>query len=415
MRICFLSHYFYPEGGACSARVFAHCRRWASAGHDVTVVTCVPNYPTGTLYPGYRNRFRTVEFVDNIKVIRVYTFLDGKGTRRGRSMNYLTYMVMALSQCLFARRSEVLIATSGHILCGFVGAVIGRLMRTPFILEVRDLWPESIVAVEAIAQGVTFRMLELIERYMYRAASHIVTVGDGYRERLQARGVDCDRISVVMNGVDRDLFNPLVRRGDVEEQYGIVGRFVVTYCGAIGMAHGLEVVIRAALLLRRKGRTDIVFLLVGDGARLEELRAEASAHGLDNIIFSGALKRSKIPAILASSHVSLIHLRDSPTFRTVMPSKIFESAAMALPIVLGVKGFARDFIVDAGCGLVIDPGSESQLVDGVLRLADDEQLRKRLGVAGERYVMERFERSALADGYLEIVKRFAQSDSNVDE
>ena len=158
---------------------------------------------------------------------------------------------------------------------------------------------------------------------MYRSACHIVTVGEGYKEGLLRRGVSRDRISVVMNGVDRDLFSAMAPCKSIQREFGITGRFVVTYCGTIGMAHGLEVVVQAARLLLQKGRRDVVFVLVGDGARLNALRQDASASGLDNVVFTGALDRGMIPAVLASSHVSLIHLRDSPIFSTVMPSKIF--------------------------------------------------------------------------------------------
>ena len=187
---------------------------------------------------------------------------------------------------------------------------------------------------------------------------------------------------------------------------GVAGRFCVTYCGTIGLAHGLEVVLRAAGLLLERGRFDIVFLLVGDGARLDALRGEALRSGLDNVVFAGALDRSAIPAVLSVSDACLVHLRKARTFTTVMPSKIFEFAAMERPIILGVQGFARDFLAKAGCGIYVDPErTKRNWWRAALRLADDAGLRTRLGAAGREYVTERFDRGQLSEHYLGIIER----------
>jgi glycosyltransferase involved in cell wall biosynthesis len=170
------------------------------------------------------------------------------------------------------------------------------------------------------------------------------------------------------------------------------------------MAHGLEVVLRAARLLLASGRSDIIFLLVGDGARLDALRCEALRDGLNNVVFVGALNRSAIPAVISVSDACLVHLRKTRTFTSVMPSKIFEFAAMERPIILGVQGFAREFLTEAGCGICVEPECEEELVAAALRLADDAKLRNRLGTAGREYVTERFDRGRLAEDYLEIIK-----------
>lgn len=324
-------------------------------------------------------------------------------------MNYLTYAVMAVLRCFIERKPDVLIATSGHIFCGLSGAIVGRLLGVPFVLEIRDIWPESIVAVGALQSGRAVRTMELIERYIYRRAYHIVTVGAGYKQGLMARGVDEARISIVMNGVDADLFVPEIARDRDSNEYGTKDRFVVTYCGAIGLAHGLEVVLRAAELLRGRGRDRIMFLLVGDGARLAPLRAEALRRGVDNVRFVGTVDRARVPSILAVSDVSLVHLRKSSTFEMVMPSKIFEAGAMGLPIILGVEGFARDFVERAGCGLCVEPENELQLVEAIERLSDDRVLRNRMGAAGRRYVTERFDRNALADRYARIMENLVRT------
>ena len=409
MRILFFSHYFPPEGNAPAVRTFDHCTRWAASGHDVTVVTCAPNHPRGKLYPGYRNRLRRVEYVEGVRVVRVATYLAAnEGTRR-RVASYLTYMVTAMLAGLFERRPDVVIATSPQFFCGWAGVLVGGLRRRPLLLEIRDLWPESIVAVDAMRSRAALRLLEMLERRMYRAARHIVTVGDGYRERLLERGADPRRVSVVTNGVDRKRFFPREPDRALAGRLGVAGRFVVTYCGTIGLAHGLEVVLRAGRLLSERGRRDVVFLLAGDGARLRALRDAAQRQRLDNVIFAGRLDTRIIPDVLSLSDACLVHLRSSPVFTAVMPSKIFEAAAMARPVVLGVDGYARTFVENAGCGLYFEPGNERDLAEAILRLAADAALRERLGRAGLE-VADACDRDRLAARYLATIAQVASLD-----
>ena len=245
---------------------------------------------------------------------------------------------------------------------------------------------------------------------MYRSAGHIVTVGEGYRRDLIERGVEPRRVSVVMNGVDAELFSPQEPDRDLMDRLGLRNRFVIMYCGAIGLAHGLEVVVHAGELLQERGREEVLFVLVGDGARLAAIRAEAMRRTVKNVIFTGAVERNMVPALLSVSDVCLVHLRKSQTFTMVMPSKIFEAAAMARPLILGVRGFAQDFVERAGCGLCIEPEDEHELVDAALRLADDAQLRERLGRAGRKYVSEAFDRDRLAAEYLRIIGRVMEGD-----
>ena len=406
MRILFFSHYFPPEGNAPASRTFDHCTRWAAAGHEVTVVTCAPNHPRGRLYPGYRNRPRQVEYMEGVRVVRVMTYLAANEGAWRRTANYLSYLAAAVPAGLLEPRPDVVIATSPQFFCGWAGVLASRLRRRPFLLEIRDLWPESIAAVDAMRSRTALRLLEKLERGMYRAARHIVTVGDGYRARLIERGVEPHRISVVMNGVDRTRFFPREADRDLAGRLGVAGRFVVTYCGTIGMAHGLEVVLRAGRLLIERGRRDVVFLLVGDGARRRELRDAAARSGLDNVVFAGRLDTGIIPEVLSLSDACLVHLRSSPTFTSVMPSKIFEAAATARPVILGVDGFARTFVENAGCGVYVEPEDERGLVEAILRLAADAALRERLGRAGLD-LAGACDRDRLAERYLATIAQVA--------
>ena len=407
MRVLVLTHYYPPESNAPAARTHAHCRRWSAAGHEVTVVTCVPNHPRGVPYRGYRNRVHQVEELDGVRVVRLFTFLAANVGVFRRAASWLSYLAAAVLYGLLARRPDVVLATSPQFFCAWAGVLVGAARRRPLLLEIRDLWPASIAAVGAIRARPVLWALEKLERRAYAAAAHIVTVGDGYRCELIARGVAPERVSVVMNGVDTELFHPRPPNRTLAARLGVTGRFVVAWCGTIGLAHGLEVVLRAAGRLLEQGRPDIVFLLVGDGARLDALRDAAARRGLDNVVFAGRLDRAEIPEVLSCADVCLVHLRASPLFTTVMPSKIFEAAAMGRPLVLGMRGFARRFVEDAGCGLCVEPGHDGELVEAVLRLAGDPGMRRRLGEAGRAYVQGTFDRDRLASRYLELIRQFA--------
>ncbi len=407
MRVLYLTHYFHPEGNAPATRVYELSRRWAAEGHEVTVVTCAPNVPNGVVYEGYANRMWQRECREGVDVIRVWTYLAAnQGTVR-RILNYVSYMATATLVGLFLRRPDVVIATSPQFFCGWAGVLLSRLRGLRFVLEIRDLWPESISAVDAIRNRAVVRFLEFLELRLYAAAGRIVTVGDGYRERLEARGVDRARITVIPNGVDLEAFAPDRPAGEREalrRDFDLGDRFVCAYVGTIGMGSGLEVVLRACRRLRDSGRDDIRFLLVGDGALREELEAQARAEGLQSVIFTGRQPKARIPEFLAAVDACLVHLTRSPLFTTVLPSKIFEAAAMRRAIVVGVEGFAARMVSEAEAGLCMEPENEGELLRAVERLAVDPDLAKQLGASGYEKIALRHSYDGLAASYLELLQ-----------
>jgi glycosyltransferase involved in cell wall biosynthesis len=407
MRVLFLSHYFHPEGNAPGTRVYELCRRWVAMGHDVTVITGVPSVPDGVAYEGYENKCFQRERVDGIETIRVWTYLaPNKGTTR-RILNYLSLMLSATIAALFVRKPDLVIATSPQFFCGWAGIWVGRLRRIPLILEIRDLWPESIVAVGALRAGRRLRFLEWLEKRMYAGASRIVTVGAGYREQLVNRGVATERIDIIPNGVDRGLFSNCSSGAALRDKYDLEGAFVCSYIGTIGLGSGLEIVLRAARLLRDEGRDDVVFALVGDGAIREELERKARQEGLTRVVFTGRQDKRTIPEFLSMTDACLVHLLRRDLFRSVLPSKIFEAAAMKKPIILGVEGSATEIVRDANAGICIEPENERDLVEAVKRLARDRDLAQRMGRAGFESIAAVYDYDRLAEKYAEIIERVA--------
>ncbi len=417
MQVLFFSHYYPPEVNAPASRTSEHCARWAAAGHDVTVVTCAPNCPDGVVFEGYQNRLRRqIEVVDGVRVVRVWTYVaPNSGTAR-RIANYVSYMLSAIWTCLWLPRPDVVIATSPQFFCGWAGVWASRLKRCPFVLEIRDIWPESIQAVGAMQGGPIVRLLEWLERRMYLAADHIVAVGAGYKDRIIEKVSVSNRVSVIMNGVDLQKFSPDSVEGvdEFRRHWKLEDRFVCSYIGTIGMAHGLDVVLEAAEQLRADGRRDVAFLLVGDGARRAELESAAEERGLtDWVIFTGRQPREMMPTVLAASDACLIHLKATELFGSVIPSKIFETMAMARPIIMGVRGEALDIVMDAGAGVEMQPESAESLLACIDHLMGDDQAVQVMKGAARQHAVDHFSRDKMAQTYLELLHSVAEQSETV--
>jgi len=399
MKIVYLSHYYPPEMGAPAARVSAFARRWARAGHDVTVLTTFPNHPTGVIPPEYRGRLYQEEDDHGVRVVRTYLYAaPNKGIVK-RSLCYASFMVSSVVQGYRPLgRPDVLVATSPQFLALLSGWTLSRLEGVPLVAEIRDLWPDSIVAVGALPAGsLPIRALSRLERFMYGQADLLVSVTRSFVPFLTARGAR--RVVVIPNGADTTHFVPGEDRESLRRRFGLTGRFVACFAGTLGMAHGLDTVLDAAGLLSAR-RPDVLFWLVGEGARRAELEAEARRRGLSNVRFEGQLPRREMPGVLAAADAALVLLRPSPLFDTVLPSKMFEAMAAGCPVILGVRGEARQLLEESGAGWAVEPGSAQELAATVASVAGDAVEARRRGVAGRAFVTARFNHDVLAREYL---------------
>ena len=402
MTILFVSNYFPPEVNAPANRLSEHARVWVQREREVEVLTAVPNFPEGRIYDGYRNRL-TRETVDGIETLRVPMYVaPNQGTVR-RTLSYLSFMISA---AWFAgkvrRRPEVVVATSPQFFAALGGWQVARRFQVPFVLEIRDLWPDSIVAVGALPDSPLIRLFRRLERFVYRKADHIVVVTESFRDKLIADGVPPEKLSVVRNGVDLGSVQcpsseSLKTR---RRELGLQDRFVASYVGTMGMAHRADVLLDAA---ERCVDENIVFVLAGAGAEVDRIRERG--RDLSNVLVLPKLPRREALDIVALSDVSVVHLRRSPLFRTVIPSKMFEAMAMGTPVLLGVEGEAREILEEAGGGLAFEPEDPDALLRCIERLKANPELQIQLAAAGVRHVAQHFDRRVLAERYLEILDR----------
>ena len=377
MHILFLTDNFPPEVNAPASRTHEHCREWAAQGHQVTVVTCAPNFPTGRVFAGYRNRLRQVETVDGIRVIRVWTYITANSGFGLRVLDYLSFMFMGAWAALFVRRVDVIVGTSPQFFTACAAWFVGAVRRIPFVFELRDLWPESIKAVGAMRDSFAIRMLERLELFLYRRAARVVSVTHSFRRNLVARGIDATKIDVVTNGVDMTRFNPQPK--DPGLLPGLADKFVAGYIGTHGMAHGLETLLEAAKRLRETPEGEqFRIVLLGDGAQKAALKAQAEAEGLHNVLFIDSVPREEVVRYWAILDVAIIHLRKTELFGTVIPSKLFECMGMGIPVLHGVTGESAEIVVREGVGITFEPENAADLVEKLFTLAKDPKLRSRL-------------------------------------
>ncbi len=399
MHVLFLSHYYPPEVNAPASRTAEHAKRWVkSHGAQVTVVTNHPNHPKGELYGGYVNRWVTREELDGVFVVRVKTILTPNAGVVRRTANYLFFMIAASVAALKVQRADVIVATSPQFFCAVAGYVVSKLKRKPFVFELRDIWPESIVTVGALRPSRILQLVTKLELFLYRNAALIVVVTDAFREILIERGVPAAKIAVVKNGVDLEFFKPMAPPRRLQEQLGTTGKFVAAYIGTIGMAHAVDKLVDAAEIL--SPYPDIVILIVGEGANRAKVEQMVKRKMLTNVRVLPGVGKDEVRDYYSLADVNLVTLRNQPLFRSVIPSKIFEIMAMARPILSTVHGETRVILESAGSAVFAEPENAIDIAEQLVRLRRSGDLLSKMGRAGRSFVEQHYSRDRSASDML---------------
>jgi glycosyltransferase involved in cell wall biosynthesis len=402
--------------GAPAARAAELAHHWAEAGHEVSVLTGFPNHPTGVVPPEWQSRLRRLIYRENASRVKVFrTWLWPLPNRKAheRMRNYASFCLSAALRGLTVPRSGVVIATSPQLLVGLSGWWIAFFRQIPFVFEVRDLWPESLIAVGADHKdSLLYHALSAIAKFLYQRAQLIVVVAPAFRDHLiRYWRIPPEKIAVVENGVETDLFTPAptVANDLLRQKLGVAGKFLVTYIGTMGNAHGLETLLDAAAQLRQEN-PDVQFLLIGEGAEKARIKSLAESRGLDNLRFLDQQPRETIPAFISASDACLVLLKKTEVFKTVIPTKMLEFMSCARPVILGVDGQARQIVEEAGAGLVIEPENSAALAQAINRLAASRELRESLGQKGREYILRNFSRREMAQKYIDILKRLTEKE-----
>jgi colanic acid biosynthesis glycosyl transferase WcaI len=409
VNILYISQYFPPEMGAPAARASELARHWADAGHQVSILTGFPNHPTGVVPAEWRSRLRRLMYHQKVGQVDVYrTWLWPLPNRKAheRMRNYASFCVSAAVRGITIPRPDVIIASSPQLLVGLAGWWLAFTRQIPFVFEVRDLWPESLGAVGAAGErSLLHHALARIAGFLYRRADRIVVVTSAFKDHLIHRWrVPAQKIDVVENGVETDLFAPdsaaaAGRRTELNAE----SRFLVSYIGTLGMAHGLETLLDAAATLQSKA-PHVLFLLVGEGSEKERIKSLAQSRGLANVRFLDQQPREKIPSFISASDLCLVLLKKTDVFKTVIPTKMLEYMSCARPVILGVEGQARQILEDAGAGLAIEPENAAAIAAAIIQLDHNRELAKTLGEQGRSYILQNFSRVSTAEKYITVMR-----------
>lgn len=398
MRIVYLCQYFVPEPGAPAARLRDMARSWVQRGHSVTVVTGMPNHPTGVVQAPFIGRLIARETMDGVTVLRNWLYATPNEGLVRKTLSHLSFMVSALVLG-YARlgSADVIIASSPSFFAVISAWIMSRMRKIPLVFEVRDLWPAVFVDLGVLTNPFVIRALESVEMFLYQRAALVVTVTEGFRKRLLARGLPPEKVVTITNGAAIESFTPGPRDNAVRTELGLAGKFVVGYIGAHGISQGLELVLQAAQRLRDDA--DIVFLLVGEGARkraLLELREKLRLH---NVIMLPAQAHQRVREYYCASDVCVVPLRQLALFGTFIPSKMFEIMACAVPVIGAVEGEAREILERSGGARLITPEDDAALADAVRWFKLHPGESRLMGAAGRAFVTAHYDRQVLADRY----------------
>jgi colanic acid biosynthesis glycosyl transferase WcaI len=415
MNILYVSQYFPPEMGAPAARAAELAQHWAGAGHDVSILTGFPNHPTGVVPHEWRSRLHRLAYREKTGRVEVFrTWLWPLPNRKAheRMRNYASFCLSAGLRGLGIPRPDVIIATSPQLLVGLSGWWLSFAKRVPFVFEVRDLWPESLIAVGAgDGHSLLHKSLSGLADFLYQRSDHIVVVSPAFKEHLMKyRDVSPEKISIVQNGVETSLFAPSSADANyrLRQQIGAEDKFLVCYVGTMGWAHGLETLLDAASQLQTQS-PNVLFILIGEGAEKERIRSIAQSRGLKNIRFFDQQPRETIPAFISASDACLVLLKKTDVFKTVIPTKMLEFMSCARPVILGVDGQARQMMEEAGAGIVIEPESSSALVEAIGQLTASPELGHTLGQRGREYILRNLSRCQTAADYLLVLEQLLGS------
>ena len=401
-RILIITQYFPPEVAAGANRAYEHAKHWVKFGAEVTVVTCFPNYPTGTIPDKYKGLKYLEENIDGIKVIRTFTYATPNKGFFKRVLSYFSFMFSSVIQSYNKiGKQDIIIASSPPYTVGISGMVLGKLKKIPFVFEVRDLWPESIVQLGQVKNRFIIKLLEWIELRMYKGASLIVGISDPFVDFISSKGIPKEKIKIIKNGVNLELFQPQEPDVKLKNSLGFSDKFIVSYFGTFGLAQGLESILRTAEIL--KVNNNIHFLFIGDGADREKLLDFKKIKDLSNTTILKPLAKEELVKYYSISDVMLVPLRKLSLFDSALPSKMFEIMAMGKPIIHTVDGEARKLLDKENVGKYIEAENYKELAEAITSVSVNSQWLNNASINGRNLVEKGFDRKELAQKYFRII------------
>jgi glycosyltransferase involved in cell wall biosynthesis len=405
LNILFITQYFPPEVGAAQTRICELATRLQQMGHCVSVLTTFPSYPSGVVPKEWRGKAFWRGSEGALRVYRVWSYPAPNRGFLKRIVSQATFALASAIGGLFIPACDAIIVESPPLFDGFPGLFLSLCKRAPYLFNVSDLWPESAVQMGALRNRFLIWVSKRIELLFYRRAAAVLAMTAGIRDKITADGITPSRVMLLRNSVNCELFHPGVDGSSLRREIGLPERgFIVLYAGTFGMAQGLTTVLESAALLQESKNQEIYFVLAGDGAEVDLLKAKARALNLSNVRFVAPLPKMRIPELLSLAGCIVVPLRKLELFRGALPTKMFEAMACAKPVILGIEGEAEALLREAQAGCCVAPENSGALGDAILRLMADEKGRQRMGQNGRDYVTRHFSPQARVKQLSELLE-----------
>ncbi|MEA3475256.1 MAG: glycosyltransferase family 4 protein [Candidatus Cloacimonadota bacterium] len=392
MRILYISQYFYPEICAPSNRAYANAKCLAEKGHDVVVLTEMPNHPKGVILDGYKGKLLYRERMDNFWINRVWIFTCKKKNFMTRLLFYISFMFLGTIHSLFNwGKYDIVYISSPPLFVAGIGILLKFFFpEIKIVFEVRDLWPESAIALGELKNKLFISLSKALEKRMYKISEKIIVISKYIKSQIIKEGIYPGKIKIIYNGTDEKFVkrNEVVTK-ELFNEYKRLGKFLVVYAGNIGIAQGLDTILKAALRLNRE---NILFLFIGSGPKEVKLKQIVNTENLNNVKFIGEVPREKIHEYLYLADCGIIPLRRLQLYKGALPSKIFDYMGCGLPILLGIKGEAQKIVEKSGTGITFEPDDSEDLAQKILWLKRNPEILKKMSSKGKTFVLNNFNR-----------------------
>ena len=389
MKILLINQAFVSPDEPGHTRHFEMAQYLRACGHELVIVASDLNYQTGQRTVERAGLFAE-QMIDGVRILRAYIFPALHRSYFWRIISFLSFMFTSMWTAFTVKNVDIIMGTTPPIFQAVSAWFVALIRRKPFLLEVRDLWPEFGVSMGVLKNPIVIALARWLENFLYARATHILVNSPAYKEYMLGKGVSENKITYIPYGTDVDMFNPDLDGSPVRKKFGLENKFVVLYAGALGQANDIDTILRAAERLNHESQ--IRFVLFGDGKERARLESESKRMNLTNVIFAGVCPKKEMPLVIASSDVCLAILQDVPMFRTTYPNKVFDYMAAARGTVLVIDGVVREVIESSGGGVFVSPGNEEQLAKTIHELLNDPQRVKQMGLNARAYLVKHLDR-----------------------
>ena len=395
MRILLYTQYFPPETNAPANRWGYFVNYLKEKGHEITVLTSYPNHPQRKIFEGYKNRWKTIENKENVKIIRTWTYISPSLKFFPRLLNYLSFSFSSYLNSLSLKNFDLVIVSLPPISVGFIGLKIAKKRKIPLVLDLGDLWPEAAEETGYLKKNFLYRYTLRKAKNLYQRATVILVNSPGILENLVCfYGLSRDKVIYIPNGADLEFFEDNYNTSIIDERYSLKGKFVVLYTGILGLAQAPEIMLQTADLMQENDQ--IVFLIVGSGPKEKELRDMLKKLNLKNVILTGQRPREEMPLFVSRADVCLATYKNSPVFEKNIPSKIFDYMASGKPTIINLEGEASEIILKAQAGLVALPENSESLKEAILKIYQNPILKTKMGQSALIYARQYYDKKEIS-------------------